>query len=58
MLVENADLNIKREQKNDAERIEVANIPGLSSIKVRWIIQGSGKYTITVDSRKGGVVTK
>ncbi|MEJ0104053.1 MAG: M14 family metallopeptidase [Bacteroidota bacterium] len=58
MVVENKDLNITKEQKNNPQTIEVANIPGLSDITVRWIIEGSGKYTVTVDSHKGGTVTK
>jgi hypothetical protein len=58
MLVDNADLNITTEQKNDPSGIAVNNIPGLGTVTVRWIVQGSGKYTVTVDSRKGGSVTK
>lgn len=54
MIVENADLNITSEQKTNPETISVNNIPGLSTVKVRWIIQGSGKYTVTADSKKGG----
>lgn len=58
MVVENADLNITSEQKTNPETISVNNIPGLSTVKVRWIIQGSGKYTVTADSRKGGTAVK
>ncbi len=58
MVVENADLNITTEQKTNPETISVNNIPGLSTVKVRWIIQGSGKYTVTADSRKGGTASK
>jgi hypothetical protein len=58
MIVENADLNISSEQKNEPQTIEVPNIPGLGEIKVRWIVQGTGRYTITVDSRKGGTVSR
>jgi hypothetical protein len=58
MVMENADLNIANEQKLNPETIEVANIPGLSTIKVRWIVQGGSKYNITVDSKKGGVVVR
>ncbi len=58
MIMENADLNIANEQKLNPETIEVANIPGLSTIKVRWIVQGGSKYNITVDSKKGGVVVR
>jgi hypothetical protein len=55
--VENADMNLTTEQKNNPQTIEVPNIPGVGSVTVKWIVQGGGKYTITVDSRKGGVAT-
>lgn len=58
MVVDNPDLNITTEQRNNPQTIEVQNIPGLNDITVRWIVQGSGKYTVTVDSRKGGTVSR
>ena len=58
MLVENADLGLTTEQTNNPATIEVKNIPGQGVVTVRWIIQGGGKYTITVDSKKGGVVKR
>ena len=58
MIVDNADLNITTEQKTNPAAIAVRNIPGLGTVTVRWIVQGSGKYTVTVDSKKGGVVSK
>ena len=58
MVVDNPDLNITTEQKNDPATIMLRNIPGLGEMTVRWIVQGTGKYTVTVDSRKGGSVTK
>jgi hypothetical protein len=58
MVVENADLGITSEQRNNPRTVQVQNIPGLGSVTVRWIVQGSGKYTVTVDSRKGGVVVR
>lgn len=57
MVVLDADFNKSTEQKYSPERIEVENIPGLSTVKVRWIVRGSGKYTIKVDSAKGGKAT-
>ena len=58
MVVENRDLNIAREQKNNPATLEVSNIPGMGSVTVRWIVSGGKNYTIKVDSKKGGVVTK
>ncbi|HYE53510.1 MAG TPA: hypothetical protein VD996_01655, partial [Chitinophagaceae bacterium] len=58
MVVDNPDLGITTEQRNNPQTIQVANIPGLNDITVRWIVQGSGKYTVTVDSKKGGTVTR
>ncbi len=58
MLVQNRDLNITKEQKNNPAVMEVNNIPGLGSVTVRWIVSGTKGYTIKVDSRKGGVVSK
>ncbi|TAG63062.1 MAG: peptidase M14, partial [Runella slithyformis] len=76
MVVENHDLGITREQKNNPATIEVANIAGTVSggggggfggfggggnaVKVRWIVKGKATdtYTIEIDSRKGGVVSK
>ena len=47
--------DIAEEQKRHPERIEVDNIPGRSTVTVRWIVSGSGPMTITADSEKGGV---
>lgn len=58
MVVDNRDLNITTEQKNNPATVEVTNIPGQGTVTVRWIVQGSGKYTIAVDSRKGGQVSR
>jgi hypothetical protein len=58
MVVDNPDMNITREQKTHPEVLEVANIPGMGTVTVRWIISGGKKFTIKVDSAKGGVVTK
>ena len=58
MVVQNADLNINEEQETNPARISVANIPGLSTVRVRWIVSGGGKALISVDSRKGGKVSR
>jgi len=57
MQVENRDLNLSKEQEQNPGTIEVPNIPGLGSVTVKWIVQGGGKYTVSVDSKKGGTVS-
>lgn len=52
--VENADFNQVTEQKVNPEKMSVANIPGMSAVKVRWIVTVGGNYSINVDSAKGG----
>lgn len=47
--------NIAVEQKRRPERIEVESIPGMGTVTVRWIVRGSGPFTVTADSPKGGV---
>lgn len=58
MIVEDRDMNEAREQKTNPATLEVENIPGLGSVTVRWIVSGGKNYTIKVDSRKGGVVSR
>ena len=58
MTVDNRNPTATVEQKNDPQIIEVENIPGMGQVTVRWIVQGSSKYTITVDSKKGGMAVR
>ena len=58
MVVQNVITNQSVEQKVNPSRISVENIPGNSTVIVRWIVKGNQKYTITVDSPKGGVVSR
>lgn len=58
MIVDDEDRNVTREQKVNPEKLELANIPGMSVVKVRWIVSGRGTPKITVDSAKGGLITK
>jgi hypothetical protein len=58
MIVNNDDFNVTTEQKVNPQTIKVANIPGNGIVKVRWIVKGGSNYTVTVDSAKGGLVTK
>lgn len=38
------------------ERVEVPTIPGIGVVRVQFVVSGSGRFTITVDSVKGGVI--
>ncbi len=58
MIVTDEDFNFTTEQKVHPEKIKVNNIRGNSVTKVRWIVKGNSKFTITVDSEKGGLITK
>ena len=33
-------------------------IDGMGAARVQFIVQGSGSFTVTVDSAKGGLLTK
>lgn len=58
MVVSNEDFGVTKEQKTEPAKLRLNNIPGNGIVKIRWIVSGRGKYTITVDSAKGGVVTR
>lgn len=58
MIVDNEDLNLSSEQTQSPQTIAVPNIPGLGTVTVRWIVQGNAKYTVSVESKKGGVAAK
>jgi hypothetical protein len=58
MIVEDADLALTTEQKIDPAKLVLENIPGNSTVMVRWIVAGKGKPKIVVDSAKGGVIEK
>jgi len=53
-VIEDEDFNKLAEQKMSPERIAVANVPGMSAVKVKWIVSSGTNYSITVDSAKGG----
>ncbi len=58
MKVHNRDLNIAEEQKVNPARMEIANIPGMGLVTVKWIVEGGRDYRVTVDSAKGGRFTR
>jgi hypothetical protein len=46
------------EQKRNPQSVEVENIPGMGAVYVRWIVEGNGPFTVTVDAAKGGISYK
>ncbi len=54
MVVTDPDRNITSEQKKNPVRIEIANIEGYQHVDVRWIVKGGSKFTVRVESVKGG----
>jgi hypothetical protein len=40
------------------ERVELEAIPGMEAIRVQFVLQGSGRFTVTVDSARGGLLHK
>ncbi|MFT6827570.1 MAG: hypothetical protein ACI9Z3_000316 [Roseivirga sp.] len=58
MIVQDNDLALTTEQKIDPAKLVLENIPGNSTVMVRWIVSGKGKPKIVVDSAKGGVIEK
>lgn len=54
MIVKDEDFNKVEEQVHNPESIRVPNIPGMGTVKVRWIVSGNGNYKVEVDSEKGG----
>lgn len=55
MILEDRLLGIGSEQERRPEQLEVETIPGMGAVAVRWVIDGKGPFTVTVDSEKGGV---
>lgn len=58
MLVHNRDLNVVEEQMVNPATLEVRNIPGMSYVTVKWIIEGGRRLTVNVDSAKGGKLSR
>ncbi len=54
MTVEDADLNRTTEQKKNPARLEIKNIAGYDRVNVKWIVKDGNKFTIRVESVKGG----
>jgi hypothetical protein len=56
-IVDNPVSGDATEQKRNPDRLLVRNVPGNGIVRVRWIVQGAGPFTVTVDSEKGGSAT-
>ncbi len=57
MVVDDPARNRTTEQAKNPQRIELENIPGQSKVYLRWIVKGGNKYTVRVESVKGGRAT-
>jgi zinc carboxypeptidase len=44
--------------KRRPDRVELDSVPGMGAVRVQFIASGSGALKITVDSAKGGLVTR
>lgn len=58
MTVINRDLNLVQEQINNPSVIQIDNIPGMSSVTIKWIVEGGNNISVKVDSPKGGIITE
>jgi hypothetical protein len=54
MIVVDVNNNRAIEQKKNPQRMEVKTIPGNSRVNLRWIVKGGSKFTVRVESVKGG----
>ena len=43
--------------KRRPQRVELDSIPGLNAVRVQFVVSGRGRFKITVDSAKGGVLS-
>ena len=44
--------------KRRPERVELDTIDGMSAVRVQFIVEGKGEFTITIDSTKAGILKK
>lgn len=57
-VLENRWLGTMKEQRVAPSRLRIESVPGMGSVAVRWLVNGSGPYTVSVDSKKGGRAVK
>jgi hypothetical protein len=58
MLVDDVDLNKTTEQRYQPEQLAVSSIPGMSTVRARWIFSGALPVTVTVNAARGGIIKK
>ena len=57
-ILEDRFMGIAREQKRNPEKLGVSTVPGMEAVYVRWIIEGKGPFTVTINAAKGGKDSK
>ncbi len=57
-LVDNPLNGDATEQKRDPSTLLVRNIPGNGLVRVKWLVQGTGPFTVSVVSEKGGSASR
>ena len=56
MIVTDESLDITEVQAGDPSVITLPSIPGMSEVKVRWVVKKTKHFTVSVNSVKGGRV--
>ncbi len=54
MIVTDKDRSLSQEQKKNPQRLEVPNIEGYQHVDLKWIVKDGSKFTVRVESVKGG----
>lgn len=57
-IIDNALNGDATEQQLNPGTIKLSNIPGQGIVRVKWIVQGNGPFTVSADSQKGGFNSK
>jgi hypothetical protein len=45
------------DQRHHLDQVRVPSIPGMGAVYVRWLVEGQGPFTVSVQSVKGGSAT-
>ncbi len=57
MIVRDKDMNVNEEQKKNPSRMEISNLSGYERVDLKWVVKGGSKFTIRVESIKGGTAS-